>query len=399
MGFRLPRAQLFLVLFLFLPLSACDSGSAGGRDAGRSVAPSARPTAGVPPPRIPSAPGLPGWSHSLGFAADGSGFALLAQCTDARCEQGVAVLDRGARRWRPAESPLPDVTGDDGITVGLTVLGPGRAVIIGQSEQWPRPAPTWFTRDNGRSWTRGSTDPEGRTATVPEGALLTEECLELESDLNSCARNRLLVVLPDTGELRVLKRQPPLKGILAPAGDGARDALFVSGLDASGRPALAKSEDRGRTWKVARLTEPGKGGWGLRVVAAGPDRLFAAQPGRLPEEEGGKNGLRAIHTSTDGGLTWNRVWAYRKGVEPLSILGDPVTAADGGVTVYGESGVWHSTDGARTFRSTGGTRGPAGSVTRTPLGWLWTDSYGNGQYRISADGVRWHGFTVGEGVG
>ncbi|WP_157901106.1 WD40/YVTN/BNR-like repeat-containing protein [Streptomyces davaonensis] len=353
-------------------------------------------TAGARPPRIPSASGLPGWSHSLGFAADGSGFALLAQCTETRCEQGVAVLDKGARRWRPVKSPLPDVTGDLGITVGLTVLGPGRAVIIDQSEEWTRPARTWFTRDNGRTWTRGSTEPKGRTATVPEGALLTDECLKLEPDLSYCARNRLLVVLPGTGEHRVLERQPPLKGILVPAGDVARDALFVSGLDASGRPALAKSEDRGRTWQVTRLTEPGKGSWGFRVVEAGPDRLFAAQPGQLPEEEGVKNGLHAIHTSTDGGRTWTRVWAYRKGVEPLSILGDLVAATDGRVTVYGESGVWHSTDGAHTFRSTSGTRAPAGSVTHTPLGWLWTDSYGNGQYRISADGVRWHGFTVGE---
>ncbi len=391
----MPRALLLgavaAVLLLLLPLTACDAESPGGR-AGSSVAPST--AAGARTPRIPSAQGLPGWSHSLGFAADGSGFALLAQCTRVRCEQHVAVLDKGAHRWRLAPSPLPDVTGDLGITAGLTVLGPGRAVIIDQSENWPRPAPTWFTRDSGRTWTRGSTAPTGRTEMVPEGAFLTDECLELESDLSSCARNRLLVVLPDTGEHRVLERQPPLKGILMPSGDVARDALFVSGEDGSGRPALAKSEDRGRTWEVTRVTEPGKGGWGFHVVA-GPDRLFASQPGQLPEEEQVKNGLRAIHTSTDGGRTWTRVWAYRKGVEPLSILGDLVVAADGGVTVYGETGVWHSTDGARGFRSDGGGRGPSGSVTRTPLGWLWSDSYGNGQYRISADGLDWHEFTLG----
>lgn len=393
MEFRLPRALLFLFLFLLLPLAACDTGAAGGR-AGSSVAPSATPTAEVRPPRIPSAPGLPGWSHSPAFAADGSGFALLAQCTRVRCEQHVAVLDQGARRWRLATSPLPDVTGDLGITAGLTALGPGRAVIIDQSENWPRPAPTWFTRDSGRSWTRGSTAPTGRTATVPEGALLTDECLELDPDLSSCGRNRLLVVLPDTGEHRVLERQPPLKGILVPSGDVAHDALFVSGEDGSGHPALAKSEDRGRTWEVTRVTEPGKGSWGFHVVA-GPARLFASQPGQLPEEEQVKNGLRAIHTSTDGGRTWTRVWAYREGVEPLSILGDLVVAADGRVTVYGETGVWHSTDGARSFRSDGGGRAPSGSMTRTPLGWLWSDSHGNGQYRISADGLDWHEFTLG----
>ncbi|MDT9697298.1 sialidase family protein [Streptomyces sp. P17] len=391
MRFHGPRALLLGAVLLLLP-TACGAGATGER-AGNSAAPSPTTAAGVQPPRIPSAVGLPGWSHSPGFAADGSGFALLAQCTETRCEQHVAVLDKDARRWRLATSPLPDVTGDLGITAGLTVLGPGRAVIIDQSEDWRRPAPTWFTRDNGRTWKRGSTAPTGRTATVPEGALMTDECLELESDLSSCARNRLLVVLPDTGEHRVLERQPPLKGILAPSGDVAEDALFVSGEDDSGRPALARSEDRGRTWEVTRMTEPGKDSGGFRVVA-GPDRLYAAQPGQLMDEEV-KNGLHAIHTSTDGGRTWTRVWAYRKGVEPLSILGDLVVAADGTVTVYGESGVWHSTDGARTFRSDGGGRAPSGSTTRTPLGWLWNDSSGSGRYRISADGVRWHEFALG----
>ncbi len=399
MGCRLPRALRFsllllLLLTLFLPLAACDAGSASGR-AGSSVAPSGTPPAAARSPRIPSAPDLPGWSHSVGFAADGSGFALLARCDDARCEQRVAVLDKGAARWRLAASPLPDVTGDRGITAGLTVLGPGRAVVVDVGEHWLRPAPTWFTRDNGRTWKRGSTEPTGRTATVPEGALLTDECLEPEPDLNSCARNRLLAVLPGTGEHRVLERQPPLKGVLVPAGDVSGTALFVSGTDASGRPALARSTDRGRTWEVARFDYSAAGGGSPRVVA-GPDRLYAAQTGQLPEEEGVKNGLRAIHTSRDGGRTWQRVWAYRPGVEPLSLLGDLVATADGGVTVHGERGVWHSTDGARTFRSDGTDRTPAGSVAHTPLGWLWSRSYTHGRYRISADGAHWQGFGLGE---
>ena len=47
-----------------------------------------------------------------------------------RCRQHVAVLDKDAGKWRLAESPLPDVKGDLGITAGLHVLGAGRAVII-----------------------------------------------------------------------------------------------------------------------------------------------------------------------------------------------------------------------------------------------------------------------------
>ncbi|GGW86647.1 hypothetical protein ACIP4U_30180 [Streptomyces caelestis] len=108
-----------------------------------------------------------------------------------------------------------------------------------------------------------------------------------------------------------------------------------------------------------------------------------------------KNGLRALHTSTDGGHTWTRLWTYRRGVEPLSSLGDVVAADDGSLTVYGERGVWRSTGRARTFQRAGDSQRAAGSVTSTPIGWLWADSYGNGHYRISTDGIHWQEFTVG----
>ncbi|MDX2531243.1 sialidase family protein [Streptomyces europaeiscabiei] len=386
------RALLGTVAAVLL-LTACVVDPAGG-SAGNSVRPG---QTAVTSPRIPSASTLPGWSHSLGFAADGSGFALLAECTDERCRQHVAVLDTDAGKWRLAKSPLPDVKGDLGITAGLHVLGAGRAVIIDQHEDWSRPGPTWFTRDGGRTWAVGTQKPQGTTATVPPGGLLVDECVELDASdpANTCARNRLLVVMPDTGEHVVLERQPPLKGLLAPSGDVARNALFVSGEDPeSGLPTQARSEDRGRTWQLTDMPGAAKEGWGFQVVA-GRDGLYAQQTGRLPDHEEVKNGLRALHTSTDGGHTWTRLWTYRRGVEPLSSLGDVVAADDGSLTVYGENGVWRSTDRARTFQRARGSHGAAGSVTSTPIGWLWADSYGNGHYRISTDGIHWQEFTVG----
>ena len=386
------RALIGAVAAVLL-LTACVVGPAGG-SAGNSVKPD---RTAVPSPRIPSAPDLPGWSHGLGFAADGSGFALLAECTDKRCRQHVAVLDKDADKWRLAKSPLPDVKGDLGITAGLHVLGAGRAVIIDQHEDWTRPGRTWFTRDGGRTWTAGTQKPQGTTETVPAGALLVSQCVELDASdpANACARNRLLVVMPESGEHRVLERQPPLRGVLNPSGDVARDALFVSGEDPeSGLPTQARSQDRGRTWQLTDMPGTTKEGWGIQVVA-GRGGLYAQQTGQLPEHEGVKNGLRSLHTSTDGGRTWTRLWTYRRGVEPLSSLGDVVAADDGSLTVYGESGIWRSTDRARTFQRARGSQGAAGSVTHTPVGWLWADSYGNGHYRISTDGIRWQEFTVG----
>ncbi|MFJ8082064.1 exo-alpha-sialidase [Streptomyces sp. NPDC096205] len=391
-----------LLLALLAMGAACMRGEDGGQDRGGGE----RATAGgaahggegrgaEADGRIPSATDLPGRPHSIGFAADGSGFTLLAECDESRCRQHVAVLDAGARRWHRAVSPLPDVTGDEGISAGLEVLGTGRALINEGAERLDLPARTWFTRDAGRTWTRGTTWPTGSTASVPVGAPLLTECLKLRTDGNECARNRLLTVLPDTGEHRVLRARPPLKGLLSPAGDVADNALFVAGEDPrSGLPSLALSQDRGRTWQPTHLTDAAAGAWPPTVVA-GPSALYAIQGGQLPDREGVKNGLVAIHRSGDGGHTWVRVWSYRAGVQPLSVLGDPVAADDHSLTVYGEKGVWRSTDGARTFRPTD-VRGIAGSVRRTPLGWLWTDSYGNGAQRISADGIHWHGFELGQ---
>ncbi|MFJ4829236.1 WD40/YVTN/BNR-like repeat-containing protein [Streptomyces sp. NPDC088747] len=371
-----------------------EAGVDAGADVGAGRSVPARTVAA--PPRIPSAPDLPGSPYAVGFAADAGGFALLARCGKKRCRQHVAVLDRGAGSWRLARSPLPDVTGDLGITAGLTVLGSGRALLT--EGRWPPPERTWFTDDGGREWRRGSADASGTTPEVPEGAALVHDCSRPDKEGNGCEASRLLVVLPATGRFAVLAGQPPLAGVLTPAGETAGGLLFASGTDpGTGLPALARSEDRGRTWHATALTGSEKPGWGIRVVASG-DVLYALQPGQLPAGEGVKNGLLALHRSTDGGHTWERVWKYRKGVDPRSALGDPVADADGGLTVHGEDGVWHSTDGGCTFEPADGTRGLGGSATVTPLGYLSGGSFGAGSYRISTDGVHWHGFELGDGT-
>ncbi|MFJ5261016.1 exo-alpha-sialidase [Streptomyces sp. NPDC088387] len=350
-----------------------------------------------PPPDIPSTTGLPGASYTVAFAADGSGITLRADCDEKGCTQYVGALAAGAPNWHRVKSPLPYLTEGRGMSAGVETLGPGRALITEESEQWSAPDRTWFTRDGGTTWKRGSSKPTGTTATVPKDAVLVGDCLELGPDGNDCLRNRLLVVLPDTGEHKVLDTGAiPLEGLLAPAGEVSPDALFVSGEDPrTGLTALAVTADRGRTWRFSHLPEPAKPGWPPRVVGGGSG-LYAVQTGELPRHVEVKNGLVSVYRSTDAGRTWTRVWRHRPGIEPLSVLGDLVVADDNSLTLYGEDGSWRSTDQARTFHSTSTERGPAGAVERTPIGWLWSDSYGNGASRISADGVRWHDFFVGE---
>ncbi|MFE0450046.1 exo-alpha-sialidase [Streptomyces sp. NPDC058914] len=353
-------------------------------------------------PRIPSAPDLPGDSVDVGFAGDGSGFALMGECGKTGCRHRVAVLDRGAGAWQLGQSPLADTTGGDGISAGLTVLGPGRALMT--EGRWPPPDHTWFTSDGGRHWRQGSSSPSGTIAVVPEGGVLVEGCLRADREGNGCAPSPLLVVEPTTGRFRTLAAQPPLKGVVAPAGETthsagekARNLLFVSGRDpSSGRPALAVSEDRGRSWRTSRLTGAEGQERAAWVVGAG-EVLYAARPGQLPDEADVKNGLLSLHRSTDGGRTWEQVWRHRKGAEPRSILGAPVAGSDGSLTVHSEDGVWRSLDGGRSFTRHGSSEGMSGWVTTGAFGYLWGDSSGAGSWRISADGVRWTSFVLGGG--
>jgi hypothetical protein len=229
---------------------------------------------------------------------------------------------------------------------------------------------------------------------LPEGGALFEDCTRMGQEGNDCEHARVLTVLPTTGEFRALATQPPLKPPVIPAGQ-TDDLVFASGRDPrSGRVALAVSEDGGRSWRLSRLKETGKSVWALRVNGTGKV-LYAAEPGELPGEDNVKNGLLALHRSTDGGGTWERVWQHRKGVDPRSLLGPPIAADDGSLTIHSEDGVWRSTDGGRSFARHRNSGGMSGWVTTTALGHLWGDSFGSGSWRISTDGVHWTRFELG----
>lgn len=126
----------------------------------------------APVPKVPSGSDLLGWAHRVGFASDGSGFALLARCVqDAErprngfCRQYVAALDRGASQWRRRASPLGERPGTDGVSAQLGVLGPGRAWVHEASDEGRDR--TWFTADGGRSWQARGVKPAGKTRSVP----------------------------------------------------------------------------------------------------------------------------------------------------------------------------------------------------------------------------------------
>ncbi|MFF9068461.1 exo-alpha-sialidase [Streptomyces sp. NPDC014891] len=368
------------------------SGAAGGRPAGE-------PDAGLfgAPPRIPSTEGLPGRAHSLGFARDGSGFALLASCVgdpaapeNGFCRQHVAVLDAGAGEWVLRRSPLPRVTGTDGVSSQLTALGPGRA-LVEEGGAGPRDR-TWFTKDGGRTWRAGDTRTVGTTPEIPAGAVLGTDCAEPAGALpDDCRRHRLVVVSPEDGRRRALARVPLLGDRPRPQEQPEPDgSWWVSGTDPrSGRAAVAVSRDGGRGWTVARLpgptAEPGR----YTAVAVGRDAVYAAEMGELRGGEPVKNPMRALHRSVDGGRTWLRMWTTGPSEQPRTLLGLPVPGPGARVEIGAELSGYRSTDGGRTFaRLADGSH----HTRRTPLGLLRENSPCG--YALTEDGARWSTFHL-----
>jgi hypothetical protein len=397
-----PNSSSALVAFAAVVcLAACDTPAAGPAANPPSTHSAASPS--LPPPAIPSASQLSGRAVFMAFADERNGFAVMGQCTgeeteagtddgDNVCRQHVAVLEGG--KWRLRKSPLPDLSGSDGFSADIFALGPGRALITAGTGG--NPDRTWFTDDGARTWKSGTTRVSGTVRAVPEAARLTWDCLRTQKEEGECGRSRLVATMPDSGEHRALATQPPLSGMVLPAGSSSGGALWASGLDATtGRLALAVSHDQGRTWRAGKL--PGAkattSGWRARVIE-GPDALYAAEPGQLPEEEEVKNGLGGLHRSTDGGRSWVRTWTYRPGHEPLSFLGDPIAATDGSLTIHSERGrgVYRSTDGGRSFRRTADA-GPPAAPVRTPIGYL--GSVDQSSFAVSADGIHWRTFTLG----
>ncbi|MET9955037.1 exo-alpha-sialidase [Streptomyces sp. NPDC006339] len=402
------RTAACAVLLLML-LAACTgspprpAGPAGPTGPGGGPASATAPGPYGAPARIPSAPGLPGWAHSLGFAADGSGFVLLVQCvTDAArpesgfCRQQVAALDRGARSWALRPTPLPDIPPSRGVSAGLTVLGPGRALIEdGGGEE---PERTWFTGDGGRGWRAVDRRTVGTTPLIPAGAVLTTACVAPTGPSpDECARERLVVISPQDGRRRALARVPALGAHPRPAPVAEPDgSWWVSGTDpATGATTLAVSRDAGRNWTPSPLpssrppgtgTPPGHGA----VVAVGPDAVYAAELGEPDGGEPVKNPLRALHRSLDGGRTWTRMWTTGPVAEPRSLLGLPVPGPGGRVRIDAELRQYASEDGGRTFQAT--DRGTSW-VRRTGLGLL-REAGDRCGYATTRDGLRWSEFRL-----
>jgi hypothetical protein len=234
-----------------------------------------------------------------------------------------ATADRG-RTWTAHPTPLPTVTGDDGYSADLVMLGQDQVLvrqpITAAAPDWG--FRSWYSADAGRSWTPvhatagGQADP---IDLIPADAVLTTKCIVADSQHNDrCAAWNLAAIQPDSGKLAVLSHQPDLDLLGASRIEPAADGRWWVAGTVDGAPAVAVSL-AGRTWAVHRLPVTGKP-IAIEVVASGP-QVWAVVRGSTDTE---KNALLGVAYSADAGATWKLTYAPSLGTAPRSFVGAPV---------------------------------------------------------------------------
>jgi hypothetical protein len=247
-----------------------------------------------------------------------------------------------------------------------------------------------ISRDGGVSWAPVRTTPAAQPA--PPGAAVL--CRPV-ADAAACT----LQVVEPSGRSAPLSGRPALAPAEGPvSGDG--DNLWVAGTDpGSGRPAVAVSADRGRTWSThvfADVTGCAERGCDPPELAVGGGQAayaVVADPA---------SGRYVVYRGTAAG-GWERL---------ADVVGDPprypgavwsFVASDGAhVLAQPVSGAGRDGDLDRVrFWSAAGGSGyrPVAldglpdtvyPVRRTPDGWFYTTSYGDHSVLYgSADGWRW----------
>ncbi|MDT0265433.1 hypothetical protein RM844_03900 [Streptomyces sp. DSM 44915] len=391
---RSPLPQVLLLTAATLLSCTAVETSADDPAAAEQPTASSRAVPSADPPPIPSDPQLSGQVAQLSLAGPAHAAALLVECRrPATREQGncvyrVAVLD--ADRWRTEDTPLPSTPTANSLFTVEAVGERGVRVSTGQED--------WLSTDGGRAWqpATAAAGPDGDTAdAIPAGAVPRPAGAD-------AAERGLEVLSPRTGEPLRLAGQPELTelGRPGPLPDGG---WWVAGLDPeTRRPDIAVTLDDGRAWRRLHLLETAEVPADERsanslALAAGPTDWYVLASGNAAPEPSGATlatTLLAVYRSSDQGREWERAWSPAVGSGPHSLVGAPIAAADGSLTVYSFDAIYTSTDRAASFTvSRPGV--PPELPELTPAGYLLTDLGQPGHYRISADGFTWRTVVLG----
>jgi len=308
--------------------------------------------------------------YAADFRAPGHVYVLVGTPGADGAVTMLYATDDAGKTWAQHATPLPVVTGDDGYSADLVVLGRDRLLLRQPlSSDLPWGFSTWFSADGGTTWSSdqgwGEAGTNARTAsTIPAGAVLTTTCTVAQGEHpDRCAGWQFEVVDPTDGRLSVLTTQPDLEPLQAqwiePAADGR---WWVAGT-VDGVPAVAVTAD-GTSWAVHQVPVEGTGTpTGVSVVTVG-SYAWAVVRGVTDTE---KNALLGISVSRDNGATWSGLLRPTPGTAPRTVSGDPIPDRTGpGVII---STAAPNDDMAYLVRDDGSTVAAA----RPAPGWIqWT---------------------------
>jgi hypothetical protein len=329
-----------------------------------------------PRPGVSGAGAIIQW---VGAADAGHVYLAYIHCEHSSCRKGSFDLvgsDNGGHTWSDRTTGLA--------ADGWQVVGPETVLATREST---RELPL-VSSDGGRSWSDSAV--RSPTKVVPDGGAVI--CHSTDGH----APCRLYAVDPRAGWLAPLSAQPTLKfdqSTSSIVDVGVR--LWVTGTDrASGRPAVAVSLDRGRTWSAHVFAELAA----CRAASCSAPALATADGKTVYVMVADPAGHRRLVYRSSDGRSWSRLDAgnvpYGRGMNRSFV------ASDGShvICVLGQRGQdvdecqFLAAKRGAGYRPTelDGLPAAAGDVGRTPDGWYYAVSYApTSTLYGSRDGLHW----------
>lgn len=245
--------------------------------------------------------------NGLDFADPNDALAVVQRgCANHSCTVEVWVYRDGAWSTRRSPFPPPQTNWFKGTVINF---GKGRLLLglVGDITS------SWYSADDGRTWTELAQQLLS-VSTIPKDARLSVICADSGSD---CRTRQLQVLLPNTGRVAVLPKPPNFELLGGGEQDSSGRWWLTGSVDKV--PAVATSDDDGRSWQVHRTADRASSDWTELTIVGNSVWASLLDP---PGTSDGMGGLRAVYRSTDRGGTWRK--AYVATTTEVDLKGAPI---------------------------------------------------------------------------